>query len=82
MKRCIKSARFQAPKNWKMYGEYADGYEIEVTGWDIGDCMGKLEELESQHGELVFYTGVNDDEYIDGEYFDEEERAEWGWEEY
>ena len=82
MKRYVKSARTQSPKNWKMYGEYSDGYDTEVFGHNEEDCLEKLVELCDEHGDLTYYTGVNDDDYIDGEYFSEEERKEAGWYDY
>ena len=48
-------------------GEFADGYSCEIGGDDIGDCLYRLTKLEDRHGELVWYGGVNDDDYVDGE---------------
>lgn len=39
MKRYVKSARTQSPKNWKMYAEYSDSYDTEVFGYNEEDCM-------------------------------------------
>lgn len=54
---------------WRMYGEFADGFGKYVDGFDEEDCMGKLIDIhnEGKHGDLVYYTGVNDDHYVDGE---------------
>lgn len=52
---------------WKMIGEYSDGYATEAGGNDIGDCLYKLENIASKHGDLIWYGGVNDDNYVDGE---------------
>jgi len=60
-----KPRQLRAP--WKMVGRYTDGFEEEVIGRDEGDCIGKLAEMQYLHGKLYWYTGVNDDEYIDGE---------------
>lgn len=53
---------------WKMVGRYADDEEIIVGGYDEEDCMYKLIAKQEQHGELVWYTGINDEDYVDGEY--------------
>ena len=54
---------------WLMFGEYADGYECYKGGLNEEDCMRKLIAVENtgNHGSLVFYTGVNDEDYINGE---------------
>lgn len=51
---------------WKMVGRYADDEEICVGGYDEEDCVCKLIEKQGQHGELTWYSGVNDEDYIDG----------------
>lgn len=53
---------------WKMAGRYEDDFETEVGGFDEEDCMYKLCELIEKHGNLTWYSGVTDEEYIDGEY--------------
>lgn len=53
---------------WKMVGRYADGEEIEVVGSDEADCVEKLCSLEEKHGNLVWYSGVSDEDYVNGEY--------------
>lgn len=53
---------------WKMYGEYEDGTEIVVGGFNEYDCMDKLCYRQREHGELMFYTGINNEDYVDGEY--------------
>lgn len=57
---------------WKMVGRYADDEEIYVDGYNEEDCMCKLIDLQKQHGELTWYSGVNDEDYYDGEYIGEE----------
>ena len=44
---------------WMMVGRYADDEE---------DCMMKLIAKQEKHGELTWYSGVNDEDYVDGEY--------------
>ena len=53
---------------WKMYGEYEDSFEVMVNGFDDEDCMTKLINLIDKHGNLVYYTGVCDEDYVGGEY--------------
>ena len=53
---------------WMMVGRYADAEEITVGGFDEEDCMMKLIAKQEKHGELTWYSGVNDEDYVDGEY--------------
>lgn len=53
---------------WKMVARHADGEEIEVGGFSEEDCMEKLCDLEEQHGEMTWYSGVTDEDYVAGEY--------------
>lgn len=57
---------------WKMVGRYDDDEEIEVGGCNEEDCMCKLIDLQEKHGELVWYSGVCDEDYMDGEYISRE----------
>lgn len=57
---------------WKMVGRYADDTEIVIEGYDEYDCMGKLINLQNQHGELTWYSGYSDEDYVDGEYIGRE----------
>ena len=68
MKRYIRS-NVQLLWPFMMYGEYEDGFSAYVGGYDEYDCMSKLIKMHDSrdHGDLVFYTGVNDEDYIDGE---------------
>lgn len=52
---------------WKMVGRYADDEEIYVGGHDEEDCMYKLIARQEQHGELTWYSGVCDEDYVAGE---------------
>lgn len=58
---------------WKMVGRYADDEEIYVDGYSEEDCVCQLIDLQKDHGELEWYSGVNGDGYIDGEYVGEDE---------
>ena len=57
---------------WKMIGMYADDEEIEIGGCDEEDCMCTLIDLQEKHGELIWYSGVCDEDYVDGEYIGRE----------
>ena len=57
---------------WKMVGRYADDEEIYVGGYDEADCMCKLIDKQEKHGELTWYSSVNDEDYVDGEYIGRE----------
>lgn len=57
---------------WKMWGGYADDFEIIVGGIDESDCMEKLIDLMEKHGKLVWYTGYTDEDYEAGEYIGRE----------
>lgn len=53
---------------WIMVGRYADNEEITVGGYSEEDCMERLVDLEEKHGELTWYSGVSDEDYVAGEY--------------
>ena len=53
---------------WKMAARFADDYETIVCGNDEDACICKIADLAEQHGECVWYSGVCDDDYMDGEY--------------
>jgi hypothetical protein len=57
---------------WKMVGRYEDDYEAEVGGSNEEDCMGKLIDLQEKHGNLVWYSGLCDEDYEAGEYIGRE----------
>lgn len=57
---------------WRMVGRYADQTEIEVGGMDEEDCMWRLCNLIKEHGNLEWYSGVCDEDYVDGEYIGRE----------
>lgn len=64
---------------FKMAGRYEDGTEIEVGGMDEEDCMSRLIDVHNggKHGNLEWYSGVSDDDYIDGEKIPDEWKEEW-----
>lgn len=53
---------------WMMVGRYADDEEITVGGYSEEDCLGKLIDFQDKHGELTWYSGVSDEDYVAGEY--------------
>lgn len=57
---------------WKIFGEYADGFETVCGGGSEESAMYRLIELIDIHGDLVFYTGVTDEDYCAGEYIGRE----------
>lgn len=57
---------------WKMIGRYADDEEIEAGGFDEEDCMTRLISKIEKHGDLVWYSGVSDEDYVAGEYIGRE----------
>ncbi len=58
---------------WRMVGQFEDGEEIYVNGWSEEDCMGKLGNLEDEHGPLTFWSGATDENYCAGELIPEED---------
>ena len=57
---------------WKMIGRYTDNEEITVSGFNEEDCMCKLIDLQEKYGALTWYSGINDEDYVDGEYIGRE----------
>lgn len=57
---------------WKMIGRYADGTEFTVGGVDEEDCMYKLIYQQDSFGDLEWYSGYCDEDYVDGEYIGRE----------
>jgi len=57
---------------WRMVGRYADDAEIEVGGYSEEDCMYKLIARQETHGELIWYSGICDEDYVAGEYVGED----------
>ena len=58
--------------SWKMIGRYADDEEVTVGGQSEEDCMYKLIEKQEKHGDLIWYSGITDEDYVDGEYIGRE----------
>lgn len=60
-KKSVKSGKVLFP--WAMVGRFADGYTCEVSGDSEADCIEKLGNMQDKHGELEYYSGVDDDDY-------------------
>ena len=50
-----------------MYGEYSDGSTVYVDGYNETDCTQKLCDLQAIHGDIKFYSGVDDEDFVCGE---------------
>ena len=50
------------------YAEYADGASLYFKGFSEDECIENIAKEAENHGECTLYTGVNDDDYVDGEY--------------
>jgi len=53
---------------WRMYAEFADGSGHYYSAGSEEDCMYLIASDQAKHGECLMYTGVNDEDYVDGEY--------------
>ena len=60
-------------KEWCVYFEYADGFSKRFYGPSENYCMDDGINY-SGHGEVTYYTVVNDEYYVDGQWCPEEER--------
>lgn len=54
-------------QKYKMVGRYLDNTEFEVEGESEADCLNKFFALIEIHGFPIWYSGVTDEHYIDGE---------------
>lgn len=54
-------------QKYKMVGRYLDNTEFEVEGESEADCLNKFFAFIGTHGFLIWYSGVTDEHYIDGE---------------
>lgn len=53
---------------WIMIGAYEDDFLVGVGGSDEADCLKQLIDLQKEHGTIISYVGLTDEEYSDGEY--------------
>ena len=59
-------------ESWRVCGEYKDGFTVTVGGNDEEDCMQRLIDLQEKHGDLTWYSGYVDQDYVVGEYIGRE----------
>lgn len=52
--------------------EYEDGTSLRFYGNNEEDCMYKVTEAIEEHGDCVWYSGYNDEDYVAGEYIGRE----------
>lgn len=57
---------------WKIEGRFADGTEVVANGSSEEDCIEKLSDMQKNHGDLMWYGGYGDEDYVDGEYIGRE----------
>lgn len=50
------------------YAEFEDGKSRYISGYSEEECISSIPDYEFRHGKCTYYTGVNDDDYVDGEY--------------
>jgi hypothetical protein len=50
------------------YAEYEDGRSRFISGNSEEECICSIVHYEPKRGKCTYYTGVNDDDYVDGEY--------------
>lgn len=54
---------------WKMVATYEKHpEEIEFYGSNEEDCMNKIADAQTKYGKCTWYSGCNDEYYIDGQY--------------
>ena len=54
--------------NFALVAQYEDDEEITFYGRDEDDCISQMAKAQDVHGNATWYSGVNDDDYVDGEY--------------
>ena len=55
----------------KYYAEYEDGFTSYFHGDSADDCMNRITTMTELHGDCIYYTGVTDEVYDNGEYVGE-----------
>lgn len=53
---------------YKLWARYKDDYEILIEGNNEDDCISKMAGMIGKHGEVTWYSGYCDEDYVDGEY--------------
>ena len=54
--------------NFALVARYEDDEEITFYGKDEDDCVSKMADAQDKHGYATWYSGVNDNDYVEGEY--------------
>lgn len=52
----------------KFYAEFNDGERRYYVGFSEEECIENIANDADDHGGIDYYTGVNDEDYVDGEY--------------
>lgn len=55
---------------WRICGRFEDGFSVTVGANDEDSCIATLIDLTEKHGDLVWYSGYEDPDYLGGEYID------------
>ena len=54
--------------NFALMARYEDDEELTFYGKDEDDCIWQMAQEQDKHGKVTWYSGVNNDDYADGEY--------------
>lgn len=68
-KKSVK-AEYQLQFPYMVEGEFADGYTYTAGGNSEAECVETLANMQDKHGELVWYSGVTDEDYDAGRRID------------
>lgn len=68
-KKSVK-AGYQLQFPYMVEGEFADGYTYTAGGNSEGECVETLANMQDKHGELVWYSGITDEDYDAGRRID------------
>lgn len=57
---------------WKLCVRFQDNHEAVIAGNDEEDCIVRVAAMQDLHGEVIWYSGYCDEDYVDGEYIGRE----------
>lgn len=63
-------AGYQLQFPYMVEGEFADGYTYTAGGNSEAECVETLANMQDKHGELVWYSGITDEDYDAGRRID------------
>lgn len=63
-------AGYQLQFPYMVEGEFADGYTYTAGGSSEAECVETLANMQDKHGELVWYSGITDEDYDAGRRID------------